>query len=221
MKSISTAVEQIVSESPFLKELISLDIINLSGLARQLRNSVQEETQKKVTDGSILVALKRMTKKVKTSNQLNSTIFNINPDLTVRSNLFEVTVKNSPSFIDKQKKLLIYANRQQSHFVNFTYGLFETTTVASNQLYDMAMILYKGEQIVSKVENISTITIKFPNDIVDSPFIYYTILRTLAWSGMSIVEIISTYSELVIVLDQKDIELAFSLIKKLFISPSK
>ena len=221
MKSISTAVEQIVSESPFLKELISLDIINLSGLARQLRNSVQEETQKKVTDGSILVALKRMTKKVKTSNQLNSTIFNINPDLTVRSNLFEVTVKNSPSFIDKQKKLLIYANRQQSHFVNFTYGLFETTTVASNQLYDMAMSLYKGEQIVSKVENISTITIKFPNDIVDSPFIYYTILRTLAWSGMSIVEIISTYSELVIVLDQKDIELAFSLIKKLFISPSK
>ena len=220
MKSISTVVEVIISESPFLKELISLDIVNLSGLARQLQSSVEEETRKKVTEGSVLVALKRLTQKMDRSNQVNPKIFSITPELTVRSNLFEITVKNSPTLIDKQKKLLDFANRQQSHFVNFTYGLFETTTVASNQVFNMAISLYQGEQIVSEVKNISTITIKFSTDIVDSPFIYYTILRTLAWSSISIVEMISTYSELAIVLDQKDIELAFSLITKLFVSRS-
>lgn len=219
MKSISTAVEAIISESPFLRELISLDVVNLSGLARQLKTSVEEETQKTVTEGSILVALKRLTKKLDPALQVRPTIFNLTPELTVRSNLFEVTVKNSTTLMEKQKKLLTYANHQQSHFINFTYGQFETTTVASNQVYEMALSLYQGEQIVSQVRNVSTITIKFPTDIVESPFIYYTILRTLAWSGISIVEMISTYSELVIVLNQKDIELAFSLIKKLFVTP--
>ncbi|PIR58639.1 MAG: hypothetical protein COU69_04370 [Candidatus Pacebacteria bacterium CG10_big_fil_rev_8_21_14_0_10_56_10] len=220
MKSVATAVEQLVNDSPFLKELVSLDIINLSGLARQLKNSVEEETQKEVTAGSIVVALKRLVNKIETGNQFISTIFNVGPELTVRSNLFEVTVKNSSSLIDKQKKLLTYAHRQQSHFVTFTYGLFETTTIASNQVHDMAMGLYQGEQVVSKLDNVSSITIKFSTDIVDSPFIYYSILRTLAWSGISIVEMISTYSELVIVLAQQDIELAFSLIKKLFVPPA-
>src|SRR3989344_5016716 len=220
MKSISTAVENIIYRSPFLKELITLQIVNLSGLARQLKSTVEEDTQKLVTDASIMVALKRLTKRISESSQDRKTIFTVKPELTVRSNLFEITVKNSPSFFDKQKKLLSFATAQQNHFITFTYGLFETTTVASNQVREMAVSLYRDEQIVSVVENISTITIKFPNDIVDLPFIYYTILRTLAWSGISIIEMISTYSELVLVLDQKDIELAFSLMKKLFTSPS-
>lgn len=216
MKSIATAVETTITDSPFLKELIALDIVNLSGLARQLKDSVEEATQKQVTNGSIVVALKRLKHKMGGSHSLNPTLLQTAPELTVRSNLFEITVKNSLELINKQKKLLTYSNQQQSHFVTFTYGLFETTIVASNQLRQMAMTLYQDEQIVSTVEDVSTITIKFPMDIVDSPFIYYTILRTLAWSGISIVEMISTYSELVIVVDQTDIELTFSLIKKLF-----
>lgn len=221
MKSIATVVEHIVQESPFLKELVSLDVVNLSGLARQIKSAVEEATHKEVSEGSILVALKRLTKKIQTDNQLSSTFFTMHPEITVRSNLFEVTVKNSPTFIDKQKKLLLFANRQQSHFLTFTFGPFETTTVGSNQILDMTMSLYAGEQVVSTIENVAIISIKFPTSIVDSPFLYYSILRTLAWSGISIVEMISTYSELVLVLNQQDIELAFSLIRKLFTAPTK
>lgn len=221
MRTVTSAVEKIITQSPFLRELISLEIVNLSELARQLKISVQEETQKKVNSGSIMVALKRLAEKSKRSRQLKPNIFNVAPELTVKSNLFEITVKNSLMLIDKQKKLLIYATKQQSHFVNFTYGLTETTTVASNQIYDTAKKIYRGEKIVSEVKNISTLSLKFPPEIADAPFTYYTILRTLAWSGISIVELISTYSELIIVLDQDDIDAAFSLIRKLFINTGK
>jgi len=216
MKSVPVVLDNIISESPFLEELISLKIVNLSGLARELKDTVEERCMKPVTEASMVMALKRLADKSRGRSSLSSEVFQSSPELIVRSNLFEVTIENSTTSLEKQKKLLAFANRQHNPFITFTHGLFETTTVASNQVKAMAISLYEGEKIISVIENVSTITIKFGVDIVDSPFIYHTVLRTLAWAGISLAEVVSTYSELTIILKNKDVELAFALIKKLF-----
>jgi hypothetical protein len=216
MKSIANAVDNIIDQSPLLRELLSLNIINLSALAREIQSAVEQTTKKDVTEGSIVMALKRLNKKNTNVKQIGPKVFNTKPELIVRSNLFEITVQNSPTLIENQQKLLSFAQRQQSYFTTFTYGLHETTTIASNQIKEMALSLYKREQILSEVGDVAIITINFPIDIVDSPFVYYTVLRTLAWAGISVTEIVSTYTELTIVLKHSYVELAFSLIKKLF-----
>lgn len=221
MRSIADAVEKTVNQSPFLRELLTLDIVNISGLARKIKDTVEEQTQKKVTQGSLVMALKRMTQNNKQVKRINAEVFDTTPELVMRSNLFEITAKNSATLIEAQRKLVDFANQQQSRFVIFSHSLFETTTIMSNQLREKVKELYVREKVILEIEDVAIITIKFPTDIVNLPFVYYTIFRTLAWAGISITEIVSTYSELIIVLQQDDTELAFSLIKKLFSNKRK
>ena len=45
------------------------------------------------------------------------------------------------------------------------------------------------------------------------PGVLYFILKILAWEGINITECVSTFTELTIILDNKDIDRAFSIIK--------
>jgi len=47
------------------------------------------------------------------------------------------------------------------------------------------------------------------------PGVNYQITKTLAWKGINIVEIISSYSETTLVVDREDIDRVFSLIKEI------
>jgi aspartokinase len=52
-------------------------------------------------------------------------------------------------------------------------------------------------------------------DTVETPGVYYPILKALAWAGINFIEIISVSSELTIIFRDKDVDRAFSVIKGL------
>jgi len=76
--------------------------------------------------------------------------------------------------------------------------------------------LYKDEKIISEIADLSSITVKFPVDIINTSGVYYTILKILAWENIDITEVVSTYSEITIILKKDYVERAFGLIKGLF-----
>jgi hypothetical protein len=131
-----------------------------------------------------------------------------------------MTIVNSETLIEKQKKLLEYASIKHSYFATITHGVFETTIIASHEVKDIIHKLYKGEKIISKIDNLSSITVKFPQDIIQIPGVYYMVLKALAWEGIDFTEIVSTYSEVTIVMKHEYVDRAFSLIKNLFHSAS-
>ena len=61
MISVPMAVSEILNETPYIEELLSRNLINLSSLAREIRPKVEELTMKDVQLGSIIMALKRQT----------------------------------------------------------------------------------------------------------------------------------------------------------------
>ncbi len=216
MKSITQATEDIIHESPFLEEVIREDIANLSGIARKIHTEVENRTMKDVTVASVIMALKRLTVRDGVHSHRLMKAFSASPELIVRSNLFEITVENSPTLIEKQQKLLGKASKGHSNFATITHGVFETTIIGNRSVREYVLNLYETERIISRIDKLSSITIKFPSDIVEQPGVYYTVLKTLAWAGLSIAEVVSTYSELTIVLPEEDVERAFTLIKQLF-----
>lgn len=216
MKSIAQATEDIVRQSPFLEEVIREGIGNLSGIARKIQPDVAARTMKDVTVSSVIMALKRLTARQTSVTKRLAGVFESSPELIVRSNLFEITVENSPTLIDKQKKLLGKASQGHSNFATITHGVFETAIIGNRAVMEYVLKLYESEKIVSRIEKLSSITIKFPTDIVEQPGVYYTVLKALAWSGISIAEVVSTYSELSVILPEEDVERAFTLIKGLF-----
>jgi hypothetical protein len=64
MLSIATKVEQIVSESAFLTEGMSLGLINLSELARQLRPQLESDLWKPVGQAAVVMALRRLSERL-------------------------------------------------------------------------------------------------------------------------------------------------------------
>lgn len=216
MITIPEIVEDIIRKSPFLDQALYQRIINLSALARVIKPEVEKGVMKEVQLGAIIMALNRLSKKTQKKQKSQQEIFSSAPDLMVRSNLFEITLANSEFLIQKQKKLLDRINMRQNYFLTFTQGIFQTTIIASKELKNKISAIFKGEKIISQLENLSSITAQLPKGTEFIPGAYNFILKSLAWEGINVMEVVSTLNEFTIVLEDKEIELAFSNLKRLF-----
>ena len=215
MLTVADAVKEIIGQTPFLEEALARRLINLSSLARTIRRDVETKTFKKVKIGSIIMALKRLSLKLKPNKNLRL-VFKSSPDLIVRSNLFELTIRNSTEFITNQRKILNYTTKKDSSFATITHGVFETTIIASQEVKDKIRQICRHEKIISKFDNLSSITVRFSKEIIDTPGVFYTVIKNLFWENISLVEIVSTYSELTVILEDTQVDKAFAVIKKLF-----
>lgn len=216
MITIPEVVENIVKKSLFLEEALIRRIVNLSALSRLIKPEVERNVMKEVQEGAIIMALNRLSKRLQGRQEKQQKLFKSIPDLMVRSNLIEVTFYNSEFLIHKLKKLLGEVHLRQSYFITYTQGIFETTVIVSKELKKRILTIFKGEEIIAQFENLSSITVQLPKGTAFIPGAYNFILKSLAWEGINVVEVVSTFNEFTIVLEDKDIDLAFSIIKRLF-----
>lgn len=214
MITIPEVVERLVKQSPLLEEGLSLGIINLSSLARQLQPQIKQELLKDIQTGAIIMALKRLSVKLQTHPVLRVPSISIT-DLTVRSNLAEFTFQNSPTLLEKQEKLLKLAGKKQSSFLTFTYGLFETTLIISSSLEKEVTQVLKEERLISSFNSLSAITLILPKATLYQSGIYYQILKRLFLEGINVVEIICSLREFTIILEKTEVDKAFSILKDL------
>jgi len=217
MITIPEVANDIIKRSLFLEEALSQKIINLSALARLIKPEVERGVMKEVQEGAIVMALQRLSQRIQSRQEMQK-IFNAIPDLMLRSNLVEITFANSEFLIGKQKKLLEQIKERQNCFLTVTKGIFETTIIAGKELKNNILSIFRGEKIISQFENLSSINIQLPKNNPLIPGVYSFILKSLAWEGISVIEVVSTCNEFTIVLEDKNIDFAFSIIKRLFSS---
>lgn len=216
MITISETVENIVRKSPFLEEALARGLINLSALAREIKPEIEKELMKKATEGAIVMALKRLSAKIKQVQKKEVHWFASSPDLMVRSNLTEITIANSSTMLQKLRKLLEQIRFNENYFLTITQGIYETTIIVSKNLEDKLKKIFAGEKIISKFENLSSITIQLPEGSTRIPGIYSFILKALAWEGINLVEVVSTCNEFTMILESANNDRAFSILKRLF-----
>jgi hypothetical protein len=215
MIAIPEVVEKIVKRSAYLDDALARGILNLSALARSVRPEVEKELMKEVQTGAIVMALRRLSQRLK-KRRVQPKILRSTPDVMVRSNLTEVTFANSDSLVAAQKRLLEKLNVRQHYFVTFTQGVYETTIIFSSELAEIVKGVFRGERVISRFENLSSITVQFPTGIVLIPGVYSTLLKALAWEGINIIEVVSTCHEFTLILEDANIKSAFGVIKGLF-----
>jgi hypothetical protein len=216
MLTIPEVVEQLIRKSPFLEEALALGILNHSALARLIKPEVEREAMKKVQDGAIVVALSRLSRVIEKKTRKPKSLFQKTPDLIVRMNLLEVTYANSESLILKQKRLMEKMSARQHPLLTFTRGLNETTIIASSELRNQILAGFKGEKMISQISRLASVSVLLPKGTAQVPGVYSYILGSLAWEGINVVEVVSTLNEFTIILEDKKIDSAFSIIKNLF-----
>lgn len=214
MVTVPEATKKIVERSRYLSEAISKGIINYSSLARYIKPELEQILMKKISNASVIMALNRLESefapKFKQSN-----VFRSPPEITVHSNLILVGLSNT----DVQGlSVLISRDANSRSFFLKNQGIHESSFILSQDLFEKYKSTIESKNPLILEDKVSAITIYLPGEALRTSGIYYFFLKSLAWDGISILELISTPSELSIVVTNQDTERTFAIIKSLFTS---
>lgn len=216
MKTIAATVVDYIKTKPYLSSALSDGIINLTSLARNIQDDIEERTKKPVKPGAIVMALKRIsdTADFVQTKQIIKVLKNLG-DITVRSSLVDYSFLISDSLLVAQSNLLNEIEQKKEVFYTSSRGVSESNIIVSQNIAPLVDELFKDESCFSKTENLSSITMKLPSENVTIPGIYYFIFQRLSWEGVNINEVISTSNEFTILMHEDQVNTAFTVIKNL------
>lgn len=214
MISIKDALKEIIFHYPLIEEGLSKGIINYSAFARIIKPQIEKRLYKQVHLSAIVMSLKRISDQLQSTDQLRNIPLNLT-DLTVRSNLAEITLQNSDTLPEKTSQLFQQIVGKKDILCALSEGVRETTFIISLELIDQMKKLFKDEIIVAQIKDLSSITIRLPQEVVYTPGVYYQILKNLAWEKINVIEVLSTYTEITIIIESKDVDRAFTILRNL------
>jgi hypothetical protein len=214
MKTISSVVEDYIKSKPFLLSALSQGIINLTSLSRNIKPEVEKTLGKEVRNGAIVMSLKRLSSELefRATHKILKTLKDIG-EITVRSSLNDYTFKISDTLLSKQALLISKIYNNKSIFYTSSRGVGESNLVISDSMSSLVEEIFRGEQLIDKKEDLSSITVRLPKENVDIPGIYYFIFQRLSWEGVNINEVISTSFEFTILVNEEQVGKAFKVIK--------
>lgn len=216
MKTVSSIVENYIKTKPFLLNALSLGIINLTSLSRNIMSELESEFGKEVKQGAVVMSLKRLTEELdfRLNHKINKVIKNIG-EITVRSALTDYAFAISETVLNKQAELLADINAFPDVFYTSSRGVNEINIVVSNTVNALVDKHFVNEKLLQKIDNLASITVKLPKENIVIPGIYYFIFQRLAWEGIIINEVISTSNEFTILVSEEQVDVAFKVIKDL------
>ncbi len=211
MITIANAIERVIGTHPTYGEALKEDIVNFSALARKMKPEIEDILLEEVTDGAVVMALRRHAKALG-ANYPAETVHAIR-NITLRSDITEVAFQSSPHLNVVHRKLLTIAEKLEQPFLAYGQGTAETTFDLANVLLPHLEELTKGENRIAKFTNLSAISVRLPLETVSIPGVYYPFVKALAWQRINVYQIISYFTEVNFILDDKDIDRAFAIIK--------
>jgi len=214
--NLSLLCEDYVNRSPFLREAMAEDLINISALARKIKPEIEAIMKKPLKEGALVMAIKRMApgSYIKITNKIPALMQDLG-DFVVRSGLNNFTVLNSETMMKNQTIFIEKMQESVNTFYTLCNGATESTFVMNSSLIDDFQVIFKDEQIVSRQKNLASVTIKLPKLSNEVSGFYYYILKQLAWEGINLIEVVSTSNEFTLVVSMEDIDTTFSVLMKL------
>lgn len=201
MITVPEATEKIIKRSRYLSEALSKDIINVSSLARYVKPEIEGILLKKVGLSSVIMALKRLSGNIYPDTPYQE-IFEAHPEIVAKTNL-ALAVLNKRILdlngVEKSDSALITATPSETIILGPKKEVFSHVGDGSKLYYP-----------------VSSISIVLPKEAVNTPGIYYFFLKSLAWDRINILHIFTSPTEFTIVINDKDTQRTFGILKSLF-----
>jgi aspartokinase len=201
--SVSKIVKDIVKDQPYLLEAINRGIIHFGNLSAELKPKVEIILEKKVTDSSIIMALRRYADELQEMSEKEGKR-RLYCEITMKTSICDYNVVKTPKLLQMIPSFYGLVELDRGDFLNVTIGNHEVSIVASQKHFKAISEKLKKEKILDKKSDLVALTIVFDGDFFNTPGITYQVLQALAWKNINILEIISTISELTLVIDKND-----------------
>ena len=201
--SVSEIVKKLAEDQPFLLEALSRGILNFGTLAAELKPKIEAALDKKVTESAIVMALRRYAEEVKEkAGEIQK--LKLECEITMKTAICDFNMVKSPSLLQQLKNFYSLVDLDRGDFLNITIGNHEISIAVSQKHHQKIESMLKKEKILDKQMDLVALTINFGDEFFHTPGIIYQVLQALAWRNVNLLEIISTLTELTIVIEKKD-----------------
>lgn len=212
---IANYVKEYINRSPYLGEMLIDNVVSGSNLARHMKGEIEKKSGEEVSEAAINMAVRRYTEELKKSVASSNNSEKINFELNMKSNIYDVNLKMSSSFSKKIDSLYSIIHPENGDLLNISLGEHEIAILISEKYGAILDNLIKNEEIISKHEDMTALTILFSDDkYFLTPGVTYLATRKLAWNNINIYEIISTQKVLTFVIEKKDSVESYSLMQE-------
>jgi hypothetical protein len=214
MLSVARVVEHIVEDKPFIQEALARGIINYGAMAEEMLSLIEAELKKKVKHAAVMMALRRTAEKLEKKFECKQP-FEKAKDLTIVSNLFILTLSKTPETVESIKdayKLVDFGE----DVLTVTEGIHEISIMSNNKYFnDIKKLFGKhyAKNLRAAEKNVASLTITIPKEAIPVPGFFFLVTRALAWENISVIEVVSTNSELTLILAEQDVTRAYNVLR--------
>ena len=214
MVTISHLVGKIIERKPFIEEALSRGIINYGALADEIKPEIEQELKKEVNHSAVMMAVRRYAEKSQ-ERLFRRVRFREDTDITLRSDLIEITIVKTPDSGEMIRRLYDFIDFKKGDFISIVQGMYEITIITNKKHEKNFLKTIKKDELKNVIKDLSSLAINIPEDSTEVIGLFYIITKALAWENISIVEIVSTWSEMTYIIKTEDAPFAFRVIKRL------
>jgi hypothetical protein len=135
--------------------------------------------------------------------------------LTARTDLVEFTFRRSDRIDECHRQLLERSGTGHGLYLTVTRGSEEVMVICSRPFIGMVEQIFAGERLLARLENLNAVTLQLTADSWRTPGIYHAILKKLAWDKVNLINLISTHTELTLLLEKEHTGAAFSVLSNM------
>jgi len=202
MVTISHLVKKLIQQKPLMQEAIIQNIASFALLAEKLKPEIEKELEKKVKLPAVVMALRRHSEELKAKHKPIK--FDFSSEIIMKTNLCDIVVLKSTGVLSKLKKIQNLVSYEKGDILNIIHGTTEISIITNKKYKDKVLRLLKDEKIINIEEDLVSLSLRFSKEFFYTPGVLSSILRRLAWEGVNIFEIVSTFTELTVITGKKD-----------------
>lgn len=186
--------------------------MNMSSYAYKIRPLVEAKSKKQVTITSLVVSLSRLRKEFKKEKPLIHKVAIKN--ITTKLPLTELAYENTSKFIEKLDSLHKKISVSQEDFLTITRGTAEIDIICSANLEDK---IIKHFTVKPKWvnHNFAAVGISYGPEVFGTPNVFFSLLSVTARARINIEELVSTPTELIFIVAEKDFSKTVALFSEL------
>ncbi len=208
-QSIAKKTGNFVLSKPFVRECLKKGLVNFSALARKI---IEEEKLMDSDFDAVLVALRRLSEKHIPSKDFEARIIGLlKKGKTEAKNRITVIVLDNRVLLSQFAKLINEAveNDETFHLINGTH----TFTVICSFEVGQKILKTFHSHVISEKNNLAEIVVRTGKEIESTPGVVAYMYSRFAENGINIIETLSSWTETVFVVEEKDTLKAMQAVK--------
>lgn len=192
--------------------------MNMSSYAHHIRTRVESLAKKETTIASLVVSLSRLRKEFKKEKPLIHDV--VIKNITTKLPLSEIAYSNSDKFIKELESFHKNINVSQDDFFTITIGTKEIDIICSSGMESKILKHFKIEPKIVN-HNLAAIGVSFGSEVFGTPNVFFSLLSVTARARINIEELVSTPTELIFIVNEKDFGKTVALFSELHRQTSK